>query len=137
MIKNIHCQKIQNFCDDTDYNNSKSFGHIAEYITEIEFCARNHNCIVSYYGAIFCFAKNRATAGFALAPAASLASLSPAAGYAALRIPCPCKLAGGRGSMQHLNSRVQNLFQKFSEYLSHLCNCLRKIYLLLPASLEV
>ena len=135
--KNIHGHEIQHFCDDTDYNNSKSLRHIAKYITEIEFCAVNHNCIVSYYGAIFCFAKNRATSlrsiaarrltknspldcfcpatqcrslGSAPAPAASLASLSPVAGYAALRIPCPCKLAGGRGSMHHLNSTVQNLY---------------------------
>ena len=34
----MHSQEIQHFRDDTDYNNSKNFGHIAEYITEIEFC---------------------------------------------------------------------------------------------------
>ena len=159
MIENMHSQEIQHFRDDTDYNNSKSFRHVAEYITEMLFCMRGH--FFSSIRAIFCFAKNRATTlssiaarrltknspldcfcpatqcrslGSAPAPAASLASLSPVAGYAALRIPCPCKLAGGRGSMLHMNSTVQNLFQKFSEYLSHLCNCLRNTYLLHPAS---
>ena len=42
LIENMHSQEIQHFCDDTDYNNSKSFWHIAEYITEIEFCGGVH-----------------------------------------------------------------------------------------------
>ena len=52
-----------------------------------KYIIRNAGVNQYYKGAPGCFAAGRATTGFAIASAASFASLSPVAGFAAFRIP--------------------------------------------------